>query len=156
MKTSGTFALALLVAACGGGGYSNPPPAAGGGAPKMPGAVASLDARSGSTVTGTAEFVDNGDGSVKATVKITGAAPGQHGLHIHDKGDCSAADGMSAGGHFNPGSVGHGAPTAAPHHAGDLGNITVGADGKGTLTITSKDLSIGDGPTSVVGHAVIF
>jgi superoxide dismutase, Cu-Zn family len=154
MKTSTPFALAFLLAACG-GASSNAPAAAGAAAKSMPGAAAALEPRSGSTVAGTADFADAGNGAVKVTVRVAGAAPGTHGVHLHDKGDCSAADGMSSGPHFNPGYVNHGSPGELVHHAGDLGNIEVGADGTGTLSITSRDLTIDDGPNSVVGHAVI-
>jgi len=118
-------------------------------------AMAMLESRSGSTVTGTAKFKQKGD-AVEATIEIKGAKPGLHGLHLHETGDCSAADAKSAGAHFNPDSKAHGAPTADPHHGGDLGNITVGNDGKGRLKITIKGLTIAPGPHSVVGRAVIF
>jgi superoxide dismutase, Cu-Zn family len=72
------------------------------------------------------------DGGVRVIASLEGLTPGKHGFHIHEKGDCSAPDAMSAGGHFNPTGAPHGAPTAPPtaRHAGDLGNIEAGADGK--------------------------
>ncbi len=72
------------------------------------------------------------DGGVRVIATLEGLMPGKHGFHIHEKGDCSAPDAMSAGGHFNPTGSPHGAPTAPPtaRHAGDLGNIEAGADGK--------------------------
>ena len=72
------------------------------------------------------------DGGVRVIASLEGLTPGKHGFHIHEKGDCSAPDAMSAGGHFNPTGSPHGAPTAPPtaRHAGDLGNIEAGADGK--------------------------
>jgi Cu-Zn family superoxide dismutase len=118
-------------------------------------AMAVLESKSGSTVTGTATFKQKGDG-VEATIDIKGAKPGQHGLHLHETGDCSAPDAKSAGAHFNPDSKAHGAPDADPHHAGDLGNITIGSDGKGKLKITIKGLTVDPGPHSVVGRAVVF
>lgn len=113
-----------------------------------------------STVQGTAEFVENGS-ETTVTISITsgGGTPGEHGLHIHDKGNCDAVDGgpgLGAGGHWNPADAGHGYPTATAHHLGDLGNITIDAQGKGTLTVKSKDFYVHDGPLSVVGHAVVF
>jgi Cu-Zn family superoxide dismutase len=116
-------------------------------------ATAAIEARSGSTVSGTAEFMMH-DGKMMITVSVKGAPAGQHAVHIHEKGDCSAPDASSAGGHFNPGGHQHGAPDAAEHHAGDLGNITIGADGTGSLMIHSSDLSL-SGTNSVVGHAII-
>jgi Cu-Zn family superoxide dismutase len=70
-------------------------------------------------------------------------------------GDCSAADGSSAGGHWNPAMNNHGMPGAASH-LGDLGNFTVAADGTGTLEISNPAWTIGDGAaTDVVGKAII-
>lgn len=109
-------------------------------------------------LSGTVDFTDNGD-ETTVTVTVSGATPGDHGLHIHQNGSCAAVDGgggLAAGGHWNPADAGHGYPTAATHHIGDLGNLTVGADGKGTLTMKSKEFYAHDGPSSVVGHAVIF
>jgi len=118
-------------------------------------ATAKLESRSGSSVTGEAEFTEKKDG-VEVSIQIKGAKPGTHGVHLHDKGDCSAPDASSAGGHFNPASKAHGSPTADPHHAGDFGNITVGANGTGKLKITVKGLTVAPGPNSVVGHAVVI
>jgi Cu-Zn family superoxide dismutase len=126
-----------------------PPPAA-----KPPEAMAKIESRSGSQMTGTADFLEK-DGAVTVTIKLAGATPGQHGAHVHETGDCSDPKAMTAGGHFNPDNAQHGAPDAPPHHNGDLGNITVGADGTGTLTITTKDLTVAAGPKSVVGKAIV-
>jgi Cu-Zn family superoxide dismutase len=120
-----------------------------------PRAVATLDARSGSNVTGQAAFTE-GPGGVKIVVHVENAPPGVHGLHIHEKGDCSDGEGKSAGGHFNPSGAEHAGPMDEKHHAGDLGNIEVQADGTGTLVITSKMLTVKEGPNSVVGRSVIF
>ncbi|HVZ34010.1 MAG TPA: superoxide dismutase family protein, partial [Polyangiaceae bacterium] len=78
------------------------------------------------------------------------------GIHVHEKGDCSAADGSSAGGHFNPAGAPHALPANAPHHLGDWGNINVGADGKGTLEIVVPGASLKEGdPNSYLGRAII-
>ena len=71
------------------------------------------------------------EGGVRVVAKIDGLSPGKHGFHVHDKGDCSAPDASSAGGHWNPDGAPHGAPTAprGARHAGDLGNLEAGADG---------------------------
>lgn len=125
-------------------------------APEAPamGAVATLEARSGSTVGGVVRFTEDAAG-VKVLIEVTGATPGDHAVHVHEKGDCSAPDATSAGGHFNPMGHAHGAPDASPHHPGDFGNVTVGADGKGTKELTTKDITLGEGQTKVVGLAVI-
>ncbi|HKF58623.1 MAG TPA: superoxide dismutase family protein [Blastocatellia bacterium] len=118
-------------------------------------ATAKLESKSGSSVTGEAEFTEK-NGGVEISIQIKGAKPGTHGVHLHDKGDCSAPDAASAGGHFNPDSKSHGAPNVDPHHAGDFGNLTVGANGTGKLKITVKGLTVAPGPHSVVGHAVVI
>jgi Cu-Zn family superoxide dismutase len=111
---------------------------------------------------GTVNFEETGSG-VHITISLT-AVPGDgmHGMHIHATGDCSdsAFDGGTthhgaAGGHFNPDMVNHGCPPAAPHHAGDLGNITI-TGGAGTLDLMSSDLTVSAGTKSVVGKAIIL
>ena len=118
-------------------------------------ATATIEARSGSRVTGTATFEEMRD-HVQVTVEIAGAAPGEHGVHIHEKGDCTAPDASSAGPHFNPGGASHGAPNASSHHSGDFGNLTVGADGKGKLTLMTHDITLKAGPRSARGRAIVI
>ena len=117
-------------------------------------AVAKLEAKSGSQVTGTVTFTKTGD-EVQVVADIQNLKPGKHGFHIHEKGDCSAPDASSAGAHFNPTHQHHGGPITAEHHAGDLGNIEADASGKahldwkGKLKLTGEDSIIGK---SVVVH----
>jgi Cu-Zn family superoxide dismutase len=118
-------------------------------------ATISLESRSGSSTTGTAAFKEDSD-QVTLTLEVSGATPGKHGAHIHQNGDCSAADASSAGGHWNPASKTHGTADTN-HHLGDLGNIDIGQDGKGTLTLSKKEWKLGDGSTEdVVGKAVVI
>lgn len=117
-------------------------------------AEAVIEARSGSTVRGHAVFTAH-EGGVLVEISVEGATPGFHAVHVHEKGDCSASDGASAGGHFNPASVNHGTPFAQPSHAGDLGNMWVGADGKGFHVLLASGLTVDAGPSSVRGHAII-
>lgn len=119
-------------------------------------AKATIESRSGSTVTGAATFTEKKGGGVHLVVEVSGATPGEHAVHLHEKGDCSAPDAASAGGHFNPTGVPHAAPTAEKHHAGDFGNMTVGADGKGRLELDSSMLTLAPGDRSVRGHAIII
>ncbi len=121
-------------------------------APKQ--AQAELAPASKSKVKGTATFVE-ANGGVEVTISVEGLTPGDHGWHVHEKGDCSAPDAKSAGDHFNPENHKHGAPDAAEHHAGDFGNLTAGKDGKATKTFTMKGVTVTDGPSSVVGRALI-
>ena len=105
-------------------------------------------------VTGTVEFKEVPDG-VEVTANLEGLKKGDHGFHIHEKGDCSAPDASSAGGHFNPSKHKHGAPDAAEHHEGDLGNLTADKDGKASKTFTMKGITLGEGDTSIVGKGFI-
>jgi Cu-Zn family superoxide dismutase len=118
-------------------------------------ATAAIEGRSGSSLSGTATFMMHG-GMMMITINVKGAPPGQHAVHIHEKGDCSAPDAMSAGGHFNPNGHQHGSPDAPEHHAGDLGNLTVGEDGNGSLLIHTPDLSLTGAPNSVVGRSLVI
>jgi Cu-Zn family superoxide dismutase len=119
-------------------------------------ASATIESKSGSKATGKAEFTELASGGTKVEVWIENATPGTHGLHLHEKGDCSAPDATSAGAHFNAAGNPHAAPADAKHHNGDLGNIEIGADGKGHLSITSDMLTVAAGPNSVKGKAVVF
>ena len=80
-------------------------------------------------------------------------APGEHGFHIHQLGDTTNGC-MSTGPHFNPAGKKHGGPTNVERHAGDLGNITAGANGVAKIDITDAQIPIG-GPNSIIGRAVV-
>jgi Cu-Zn family superoxide dismutase len=118
-------------------------------------ARADLMPTTGSNARGTVEFEREGSAlSVNAT--LTGLTAGEHGIHVHEHGDCSAADASSAGRHFAPDLDPHGAPTADrdQHHLGDLGNLV--ADGSGTATLSAEDDELAlTGDRGVVGRAVI-
>jgi Cu-Zn family superoxide dismutase len=118
-------------------------------------AAAKIESRSGSTVTGTASFTEQ-PGGVLVEIDVHHAPPGWHAVHVHEKGDCSAPDGSSAGGHFNPATKNHGSPHAPEHHAGDLGNLWVDEQGEGHHVLLMPDLSVQDGPGSVRGRAIIM
>jgi superoxide dismutase, Cu-Zn family len=115
-----------------------------------------IEAKSGSKLSGKATLSEV-DGGVKVVLSVEGVTPGgDHGAHVHEKGDCSAADGASAGGHFNPQGNEHALPTVAKRHLGDLGNLKIGKDGKGSLEITipGANLKPGD-PNSFAGKSII-
>jgi Cu-Zn family superoxide dismutase len=118
------------------------------------GATANLEPRSGSSVSGTATFTQVADG-IAAHVEVHGAQPGEHGVHVHDKGDCSDAKAQNAGPHFNPnGGAHHGGPQTQVRHGGDLGNMNVDSSGNGTLDVTVRDLSL-SGPNGVEGRSIV-
>lgn len=82
---------------------------------------------------------------------------GVHGFHVHEIGDCSAADFTSTGGHFNPTEAPHAGPDSDPRHAGDLGNLEIEDDGTGSLELDSTMLSLDPAaPGYVVGRGVIL
>lgn len=119
-------------------------------------AIAIIESRSDSHVSGKARFHEV-NGKVTLTIKIEGAEPGTHAVHLHEKGDCAAPDAASAGGHWNPAHEDHGKWAASPFHRGDIGNIEVGADGKGTFTLTTDLWTIGGAPeTDVIGKGIII
>ena len=123
-------------------------------------ATATIEPTTGNTVTGTAAFTLR-DGKVSVVVDVANAPEGVHGFHIHQNPACGN-NGMDAGAHWDGGDVagdmtGHGLPESGTHHLGDLGNITVAADGTGTLTASNDGWKLGDGSLQdVVNHAVIF
>jgi Cu-Zn family superoxide dismutase len=112
-------------------------------------------ARSGSKLSGAATFTQV-KGGVDVKVQIAGAPPGEIATHVHEMGDCSAPDGSSAGGHFNPGSHPHGLPPTVQRHLGDLGNIAVDPDGTGSteVVVMGANLEPND-PDSFLNRAII-
>ena len=108
------------------------------------------------------------DGSAKGNITVTaapkgvvlrieasGLTPGWHGVHFHEKGDCSSGDGMSTGGHFNPTAKPHGAHGAAEHHTGDLPSLKADKYGVAAFSFVSKSISVGGPTTDIVGKGLI-
>ena len=119
-----------------------------------PGATAQLAPTAGNSAKGTVTFTQRGN-DVVMVARLTGVPPGKHGFHIHEKGDCSAPDGMSAGGHFNPSGKPHGDPAGMEHHAGDMPMLEADASGNAMLEATLNGVSIGQGANDIVGRSVI-
>jgi Cu-Zn family superoxide dismutase len=94
------------------------------------------------------------DGKVEITGAIVGLTPGKHGFHVHEFGDCSSPEGMSAGGHFNPDQEKHGGPHSKQRHVGDLGNIEADGSGKAVIHMTDTLVQL-HGPHSVIGRSII-
>ena len=113
-------------------------------------ATATLEPRSGSTMTGNARITPSASGVV-VLVEVQNATPGDHGAHIHEKGDCSDPAAQTAGPHYNPKSSHHGGVSTPVRHAGDLGNIQVDSTGRGLLVVSISDLSLND----LIGRSVI-
>jgi superoxide dismutase, Cu-Zn family len=116
--------------------------------------IAVLHPTAGNKVSGTVTFTPV-TGGVQVQAEMTGLSPGKHGFHIHEFGDCSATDGSSAGGHFNPTNEPHAGPNAAKRHEGDMGNIEADASGKAKLDYVDHHMSLSNDQTSVIGRAVI-
>jgi Cu-Zn family superoxide dismutase len=117
-------------------------------------AVAVLTAADGHEIQGTVSFARVNKG-VRIIARVNGLTPGDHGIHVHEFGDCRAADFSSAGGHFNPHNQSHGAPTDEVRHLGDLGNLTADEGGTGKLDTVDALLTL-DGPESIVGRSVVI
>lgn len=116
-------------------------------------AVAQLQPTKDSKVSGTVTFTKVA-GGVKVSAHLTGLAAGMHGFHIHEFGDCSAPDGASAGGHFNPSGDPHSAPSEVHRHTGDMGNIEAKSDGTGDLEYVDAKAAF-EGDNSILGRGVI-
>jgi len=97
---------------------------------------------------GTAKFKDTSSG-VSLALEVSNLPPGVHGFHIHAVGKCEPPDFKSAGGHFNPEGKKHGWENPEGHHAGDLQNLTVDAQGKAKVKVVVPGVTLGDGPNSL-------
>ena len=120
-------------------------------------AEAVLRSKSGSNVIGKVMFKQYGN-KVTIITDVEGLSPNQaHGFHIHETGDCSAADGTSAGGHFAPNEHKHGAPSDEKHHAGDLGNLEANNSGIAKKEFASDEITLNKkAKNSIIGKAVII
>jgi superoxide dismutase, Cu-Zn family len=117
-------------------------------------AVAVLHPTAGSKVSGTVTLTEEADG-VRVRADITGLTPGNHGFHVHQFGDCSAADATSAGAHFNPTNEPHAGPDAPARHVGDMGNVQADASGKAKLDYVDHQISLTNDQRSVIGRSVV-
>ncbi len=116
-----------------------------------------MEAKSDSNVSGNVVFKEE-NGQVTMTAVIDGLNPGEHAIHLHEKADCSAADGSSAGGHWNPTFEKHGKwGDAEGYHKGDIGNFEADDNGNGTITFETDEWCIGcgDEKKDILGKSVI-
>lgn len=118
-------------------------------------ASASIEPVGDSEARGEASFIETDEG-LEIIVTMSGLDPGEHGIHIHENGDCSGPAAEGAGDHFNPDGTPHGAPTDDPsaRHAGDLGNISADESGEAQLDMTHDMLTV-EGELGVAGKAII-
>ncbi len=124
--------------------------------PAQGAAVAVLAGTVDSPVRGELQLTSAGDG-VRVMGEIAGLPPGsEHGFHVHEHGDCSAPDGSSAGGHFNPAAAPHGGPDATTRHLGDIPNIRANEKGTADVNAVIAGATLNDGgPNNLVGKAFI-
>ncbi len=120
-------------------------------------AVAVLTPTEGNAVTGEVMFEQIDADRVRITAEVSGLTPNaQHGFHIHEFGDISAADGTATGGHYNPQGHDHALPTGeSARHAGDLGNLTADANGDASYGMIVENLSIAGAMNPILGRGVI-
>jgi Cu-Zn family superoxide dismutase len=117
--------------------------------------IAELHPVAGSGVSGVVHFRATESG-VDVSAEIDGLNAGQmHGFHIHEFGDCTAADATSAGGHYNPGDQPHALPPAMPRHAGDLGNVQADDNGHASFQITVDNITLAGSESPIVGRGLI-
>ena len=153
------IASSLALSGCSSSSSSSKPSAdvIGSGAKVVPSgvAVATIEPTQGNNCRGTVTFTQVG-ADVKVVADLTGLTPGQnHAMHVHETGDCSAPDAMSAGGHYNPEGHPHALPPTDPRHAGDLGNVVADAGGKAHYEITVSNMSVNGALDPVKDRAVI-
>ena len=97
---------------------------------------------------------------VLLNIEVAGLTPGLHALHIHETGRCEAPSFASAGSHYAPRGHSHGLLHAHGSHAGDLTNLHVGADGRGTAEVMAPHVTLREGPSHSLfdgdGSAVVI
>lgn len=116
-----------------------------------------IESKSDSNVSGTAVFTEE-NGEVTMRAELSGLTEGTHAIHIHESADCSAEDGSSAGGHWNPTFEDHGEwGDEDGYHKGDIGNFDADAEGNATVTFSTDQWCIGceDDTKNIIGTAVI-
>ena len=116
-----------------------------------------MEPKSDSNIYGEAYFTEE-NGVVTLEAKFKDMKPGKHAIHLHEKADCGAADGSSAGGHWNPTHEKHGKwGDAEGYHKGDIGNFEVDNNGVGSIRFQTDEWCIGCGDANkdILGKSVI-
>lgn len=119
-------------------------------APTVENAVAVIHPKNDSQVMGIVNF-ENTESGVRVSANLSGLTGTSHGFHIHQYGDCTANDGTSAGGHFNPNGNEHAGPDAMNRHMGDMGNISANESGNATLEYIDATISL----EQIIGRGII-
>ncbi|MBC8041822.1 MAG: superoxide dismutase family protein [Rhizobacter sp.] len=118
-------------------------------------AIATIAGKSGTKTSGRATFTE-ANGKVTMLLEVENASPGAHAVHLHEKGDCSDDSAKAAGDHWNPTTMQHGKMDNGMSHSGDIGNITIGSDGKGRIEMTTDLWSVSsDAKKGIIGHSII-
>jgi Cu-Zn family superoxide dismutase len=118
-------------------------------------ATAALKATKGNKAYGEVTFEQVGD-KVRVIANVVGLKPNaEHGFHVHEAGDCSSGDGMSAKGHFNPHGKPHGHYSTTNRHAGDMPNLKADAKGRARLNVELDTITVKPGPASIIGRGLI-
>jgi Cu-Zn family superoxide dismutase len=142
-STFAAAATAVLLAAC----QTTPP--------EVLRATAQLQPTKGNKTFGEATF-EQVDGKVRVVVFAQGLRPGQeHGMHIHEVGDCSSGDGMSTKDHFNPFGKPHGQHSSTERHAGDLPSLKANNEGRAKVEIDLDIITLTPGPGNIIGRGLI-
>lgn len=113
--------------------------------------------KSNTKTQGYVDFVQKGK-EVTMTLRAYELKPGEHAMHIHEKGDCSATDGSSAGGHWNPKGTHHGKWETEHFHMGDIGNLKANKEGVAEMTFTTDKWCLGctDETKNIIGKSIII
>ena len=120
-----------------------------------PRASAQLQPTTGNPTSGSVNFVQAGN-KVLVSGEVRGLKPNaEHGFHVHEKGDCSSGDGMSTGGHYNPGGKPHGAHGAGEHHTGDLPSLKADRYGVAAFSFVSRSISVAGPTNDITGKGLI-
>lgn len=119
--------------------------------------VYTIAAKSDTKTNGIVTFKEKGN-NVTMELDVKGLTPGEHAIHIHEKADCSAPDGTSTGGHWNPGHTDHGKWDVGHFHLGDIGNLVANEKGEAKLTFKTDKwcLTCNDESKKIIGHGLII